>query len=406
MSIISTIKFVVEAPFSLLMPLFHLQEPTGPYKVGTTTYDWTDMLRPEEKCNRVDAKRELMVQVWYPAENTENLKEAPYLKDTPEIIRGLEKYFFIKPFLLRRLKDVQSNSFINAKLSSKSDKYPVLIFSHGMAGFRNQNTFQAEELASHGYIVVAVDHSYYAAATVFSDGRVAESIISTDVKSNDFTLEFGDKNNETWVKDIQFVLDKLEEINNKGNDNLFSGRLDMEKIGLFGHSFGGATAAQLLLKDSRVKAGINMDGAFYGSVIPETGIEKPFLLMLSEQYMMSTDLEKLEKKLKMFGIKGEKLKEYLELYAEYERRRKKAMAGGAYSLIIKKTTHLSYSDIQLYTPLMAIIHKQKKIHKVINDLSLTFFNKYLKEESTASLENVAHKYNNVELGETKEKLVF
>ncbi|WP_051153527.1 hypothetical protein [Ruminiclostridium papyrosolvens] len=77
MSIFSTIKFVVEAPFSLLMPLFELQEPTGPYKVGTTTYDWTDTSRLEEKCNGGDSKRELMVQVWYPAENenTENLKK-------------------------------------------------------------------------------------------------------------------------------------------------------------------------------------------------------------------------------------------------------------------------------------------------------------------------------------------
>lgn len=188
MSLYSTVKFVVEAPFSLLMPLFHLQEPTGPYKVGTITYDWTDSSRREEKCNGADVKRELMVQVWYPAENTENLKKAPYTKDAPEIIRGLEKYYFIKPFLLRKLKDVQTHSFINAQLSSKSVKYPVLIFSHGMVGSRNQNTFQAEELASHGYIVVAVDHPYYAAATVFSDGRVAESTISTDVNSSDFSL--------------------------------------------------------------------------------------------------------------------------------------------------------------------------------------------------------------------------
>ncbi|WP_051153526.1 alpha/beta hydrolase family protein [Ruminiclostridium papyrosolvens] len=301
---------------------------------------------------------------------------------------------------------MQTNSFINAQVLSKSEKYPVLIFSHSMTGFRNQNTFQSEELASHGYIVVAVDHPYYAAATVFSDGRVAESTISTDVNSNDFSLEFGDKNNDTWVRDVEFVLDKLEEINNKDNDNLFSGRFDMEKIGVFGHSFGGATAAQLLLKDSRVKAGINMDGTFYGSDIPETGLEKPFLLMLSEQYMMSTDLVKLEKKLKMFGIKGEKLKEYLALYAEYERRRKKAMAGGAYSLIIKKTTHLSYSDIYLYTPLMALLHKPKKVHRVIIDFTLTFFNKYLMEDSTASLENAALKYNNVEIAGTKKELVF
>ncbi len=405
MSIFSTIKFVVEAPFSLLMPLFELQEPTGPYKVGTTTYDWTDTSRQEEKCNG-DVKRELMVQVWYPAENIENLKKAPYIKDAPEIIRGLEKFYLIKPFLLRRLKDVQTHSFINAQLSSKSDKYPVLIFSHGMTGFRNQNTFQAEELASHGYIVVAVDHPYYAAATVFSNGRVAESTISTDVDSHDFSLEFGDKNNETWVKDVQFVLDKLEEINSKGNDNPFSGRFDMEKVGMFGHSFGGATAAQLLLKDSRVKAGINMDGAFFGSDIPETGIEKPFLLMLSEQNKMTTDLEKVEKKLKMFGIKGERLKEYLALYAECERRMKKAMAGGAYSIVIKKTTHLSYSDAYLYTPLMAIIHKPKKIHKVINDFSLIFFNKYLMEDPTASLENAAHKYNNVEIAGIKKEFVF
>ncbi|HEX2925621.1 MAG TPA: alpha/beta fold hydrolase [Ruminiclostridium sp.] len=403
LKLVSFMKFLIEALISLVMPVFSFKEPSGPYKVGTVTYDWIDTCRSEEAAKNHDDKRELMVQVWYPAEATDSMVRAPYIKDVWEIVKGLEKYFLIKPYLLRHLKDVKSNSYVKAKIKNDQRKYPVLIFSHGMTGFRNQNTFQVEELASHGYVVAAIDHSYYAAATVFSDGRIVESRLSTDPSSSDYSLEFGDKHMDTWVGDVQFVLGKLKEIDKKDPENIFTDRLDLDKIGMLGHSYGGATAAQLLIKDSRVKAGINMDGAFFGTAIPDTGLRKPFMMMVSQQAMMACDLNKLEKGLRMYGIKGDRLKEYIEFYAETDRRRKKALSGGGYSLIVKKTTHLSYSDFCLYTLLLSISQKPHSLHKIINDFTLTFFDKYIKGDKSASLENTAGKYKNVKLAQTKSK---
>jgi dienelactone hydrolase len=92
-----------------------------------------------------------------------------------------------------------------------------------------------------------------------------------------------------WSADIAFVLDQLERLNRPDASGKFTGRLDMTRVGVFGHSFGGATAAQFCHDDSRCKAGINLDGAPFGSVIRE-GLHLPFLFVLSGQ-IHSSDAE-------------------------------------------------------------------------------------------------------------------
>jgi predicted dienelactone hydrolase len=84
-----------------------------------------------------------------------------------------------------------------------------------------------------------------------------------------------------WIADIAFVLDRLERLNSSDASGKFAGRLDMSRVGIFGHSFGGATAAQFCHEDSRCKAGVDVDGTPHGSVI-QAGINRPFLFLLSD----------------------------------------------------------------------------------------------------------------------------
>ncbi|EPR11977.1 alpha/beta hydrolase family protein [Ruminiclostridium papyrosolvens] len=397
-SIFSFLYLLIAVVLPALLPVFSLEKPTGPYQVGTVTYDWTDENRLEAATKDPGDKRELMVQVWYPAEKTENMKRAPYIKELLEVAKGFEKQTGLPSLLFSHLKYVKSNSYLSAKLSVKQQKYPLLIFSHGFGATRNINTFEVEELASHGYIVVGIDHTYDAAATVFSNGRVA--LYNGDNKkmiTEDF--EKMDGHNEIWVKDVQFVLDKIEEINKKDPLNIFTGKIDLDKIGMFGHSYGGATAGQIVMRDSRVKAGINMDGAFVGSPISEKGLGKPFMIMDAEMTMNTYkgDYTTLDKG----GIKADLRKKYEDYFAKMYIKRNNAIANEGYSLLINNTQHLSYTDLSLFTPVIAIGYNPHDVHRIINDFTLTFFSKYLLEDSSASLENTAKKYKNIVFTQTK-----
>jgi dienelactone hydrolase len=148
-------------------------------------------------------------------------------------------------------------------------------------------TTLAEDLASHGYIVVGFDAPYRTGVVVFPDGRV---MTRTPENNPERCLELAGPGQArcvgklltAWTADIGFALDRLERLNGFDATGKFTGRLDMTRVGVFGHSFGGATAAQFCHDDSRCKVGIDLDGAPFGSVIQE-GLHQPFLFVLSDQ---------------------------------------------------------------------------------------------------------------------------
>ena len=84
-------------------------------------------------------------------------------------------------------------------------------------------------------------------------------------------------------KGCSFVLNELEKLNKNDRKNLFINRMDLNQIGMFGHSYGGATAVQMLMKDDRIKAAVNMDGTLYGEKIEETGVEKPLMILMGKK---------------------------------------------------------------------------------------------------------------------------
>ncbi|OIB00929.1 carboxylic ester hydrolase [Paenibacillus sp. LC231] len=390
----TTVMFLyasVMVALPLLLPVFAFHQPQGPYPVGTAVYHFIDNDRPDEYSVDPTDHRELMVQFWYPSEPETGEEAAPYIRNVAAITQGLEQALSFPAWTLSHLGLVETHAYSNAPLSSMEQEYPILIFSHGMTGFRNQNTFQIEELASHGYIVVGIDHAYDAAATVYPDGR--EVLINKHQLSG---FEALDEHMTLWTQDVSFILNRLEQLNRQDEQDRFTGRLDLERIGMFGHSYGGATAAQMLLKDSRIKAAINMDGTLYGEPIPSTGLNKPYLQMNGEK---SIDKSKFDNSLDQAMVQSGHTREYYEdFWEETVKRRMNALQGGGYAMTIPHTSHMSYTDFHLFSPLLPNPGEDPEaVHRIINEVSVAFFDQHLKGIRHKAMDELAKKYPDIKL---------
>ena len=261
-----------------------LPAPTGPYAVGRAIYDWTDDANLDTLAPVPGTKRELLVWIWYPSAAGQSAAMDDYV---PRQMREAAEFFGGPMGLVTRgISKVHGHSTRNSDVSPRERSYPVAIMRAGASAEIWKYSTLAEDLASNGYIVVGFDAPYRTNAVVFPDGRVRRR-----TPENNAELCEGQAPAQqelcvsrvmtAWTSDIGFVLDRLERLNGSDSSGKFTGRLDMTRVGVFGHSFGGATAAQFCHDDSRCKAGIDVDGAPFGSVVRE-GMDKPFLFLLSD----------------------------------------------------------------------------------------------------------------------------
>ncbi|OOQ87298.1 PAF acetylhydrolase family protein [Penicillium brasilianum] len=165
----------------------------------------------------------------------------------------------------------------------KGSDYPLVLFSSGLGNSRLLYSAMAQQLSSTGYIVITIDHPYDAGIVTFPDNS---TILAANITTD--TQILGDL--DVRVKDVSFVLDQV----NRPSviSRLIPGRtrgLDTSKVGIYGHSLGGATAAEAMLSDSRLVGGINLDGTFFGSVV-DRGLDKPFMIMSHEGKNVTTDV--------------------------------------------------------------------------------------------------------------------
>lgn len=269
----------LEHSFSVTLPV-----PSGPLPVGRTTLVWqdssfTDPLAP------AGTRRELFVWVWYPAAPAASAASADYLPPAWRRAMASSTGMLISKFLTRDLSRVHAHSFDSPEVSAALPAYPVVLFRPGLSALTADYTTLVEDLASHGYVVVGLDAPYRTFVVVLPDG----SVVRRSPANNPETLPadqqpaLATKLVTAWVADARFVVDRLQVLNTSSSSsaNRFSGRLDLSALGFFGHSLGGATAAQFCHDDSRCKAGIDMDGAPFGSVVQE-GLHQPFLFLMSD----------------------------------------------------------------------------------------------------------------------------
>jgi predicted dienelactone hydrolase len=261
-----------------------LPTPTGPFAVGRATYVWTDDAHVDMLEPAPETKRELLVWMWYPAAASQSRAVDDYV---PAHIRAaIGNPSNPLQFLTRDLSKVRGHSVRDADWSPQPRSYPVVIMRAGASAGVVGYSALAEDLASHGYVVVGFDAPYRTSIVALPDGRVLRR---TQENNPERCGELQGAEQErcigrvmtAWTADISFVLDRLERLNTADASGTLTGRFDLTRVGVFGHSLGGATAAQFCHDDPRCKAGIDIDGAPHGSVI-QAGLEQPFMFLLSD----------------------------------------------------------------------------------------------------------------------------
>lgn len=398
--VIGTVYVVVAVGLPVMLPVFKMAEPSGPYAIGTTTYHWIDEKREETMTDDPSDKRQLMVQIWYPAQPSGSEKKAAYIPNLSGLQTAVQQKFGVPGSLLDYLRGITTHASIDAKVSNGQPNYPVLLFAHGFPGTRYTNTSQVEELASHGYIVACIDYSYYAFATMFPDDELV--LLSDKVPGLTDWDRWDQLVSEIWVPDTLFVLNQIEQLNARDPDGILQGKLDLANVGMFGHSFGGAAAAQTLLADQRFKAGMNMDGTLFGKGDLKYGLKQPFLMMNAKTSEMTSTDEPNDEELRQNGMTR---KDYDFIAKEAQMRKNNLLNNGGYSVTIDHLDHLSFTDLYLLSPFFQWSHQMTpgQAHAIINAYTLAFFDKHLKGKTDTLFDNPTSPFPEVKLSypETK-----
>jgi predicted dienelactone hydrolase len=354
-----------------LIPVFTLPNPGGSYSVGTETFHWVDSSRMEwftdENPNDV---REIIVQVWYPAFKNAKMNPEPYLDFIDLRAKTLAGAGAIPEFFPSHLNHIYTNSFKNIPIIKSDQLMPVVIFSHGITGTRHLHQAMYEFLVSRGFIVLALDHSFDANLTIFPDGHLADyrsNITGHPDSSNVRTMQMN-----TRVADISFILDQLDKIQSGKIESQINAKIDLERVAVGGHSYGGSTATVVSQRDNRIKACFSLDS--WISPIPQEtiddGIHIPFLFMGRPTWDGS---------------------DYPGNYPRLD----SLMAHSSnpkYRLIIKGTKHLDYSDIPLFSPIIGYVldvgsNPAALTVSLINELVHGFLVKHLLGESNDIFDN-------------------
>lgn len=382
--------YILAAFLPYNMPIFNVPEPTGTYKTGTKQLAFINNTREETWTKEEGDFPNISVRVWYPAKSVEGYKKTGYMKSSDIVFNYLN---FVK-----------TNSYWNAEISDSENQFPIIIFSHGGGGFNVQNTIQMEELASHGYIVFSLGHAYESAVSNYPDGTYIKSTWEgiepqiremnkaariTRVLQNQYegdTLTLSERKDvmrkvhrETpvelislrhWAADTHFFMDELKKMNNDKAD-VFSRKMDLDKIGIFGMSFGGATAIHAGIHDNRIKAVIDFDGYAFGDVIDD-GLEAP-LMMISRHSSAGRD-------------------EVIYLQAKQE----------AYSVLINGASHANFNDSYLWMKSFRPFFigklgtiEPERMNTILNSYTLSFFNKHLKDIDNSLLDSETSEFPEV-----------
>ncbi|MGW1607307.1 alpha/beta hydrolase family protein [Streptomyces eurythermus] len=315
------------AAWAFPVPVF--PEPSGRFPVGTRVVQWTDPHRPEGFTADPHDRRTVVVQLWYPAQNSPaGAQRARYLGRTEHEARtvadALAGQVGLPGFLVDGVPSARTHAVFDAPVAGGAGRFPVVLFSPGSGGVRTQNTAWAEDLASHGYVVAALDHPYDSAAVVLADGRTIRSrTSSTGDRAKDDDLAAG------WTAvraaDLSFVLTRLDRLDRGETTDPLTGRLDTGRVAVTGHSMGGAAALQAARQDRRFDAVIDLDGYPHGPASPP--LRRPVLALTA-------------------AITPETDPRYLPRLA-------KALEAGtetSYRLTIPGAAHLTFMDGPLYLP--------------------------------------------------------
>ncbi|MDH3651111.1 MAG: hypothetical protein OEQ53_15595, partial [Saprospiraceae bacterium] len=342
-----------------------LLKPTGNFRIGQRTFFYNKQKSGNDRL--------LSFQVWYPT-NLESENKLPFR--TEEVISSVSDFLGIPNFSISYFSEIESNTILNAP-TIPSKVFPVLIYNHGYGGFTQVYQTVFEDLASHGYIIVSIGHENESALLIKENGEVIrngpdnefyakrapelsgaeigrwQSVIlnSNNIDENTEAyrkmLKLTPLHNEStnlWESDTKAVIDILEAINNEGEE--LAGIFDFDRIGIFGHSLGGATAGQMCFGNTPIKAGINLDGFQFGDLFSNK-LEVPFMFVSSNQ-------------------EGDR---YLRAFTFIKNSKQ-----DCYQISIEGFSHDNFTDLKY------IIEGDKEAMELQRTLVRVFFDKYLKDK--------------------------
>jgi len=234
-----------------------LPEPRGRVCLGKASYQVIDTTRSQINADGKISPRELSIKVWYPMESTSGGKRSDYMnaKISAHVKTTLSQALGID---LNNASDLQTHTKEGGKPLTKNS-YPLVLLSPGRSAVVEQYSSLAEDLASHGVVVVGVDHPYISGPTFLNNGQVAFTAKEPEFATIDEAtiaqiIAHNTAEQAILTADLRSVLDWLQLPGRIGS------RLDFSRVAAFGHSYGGAAAWLSSRSDPRVHAAINMDG--------------------------------------------------------------------------------------------------------------------------------------------------
>ncbi|QCK16132.1 alpha/beta hydrolase family protein [Mangrovivirga cuniculi] len=394
--LILSVLIIIGWTLPMALPVFSLPKPTGPYQVGTQMVHFKTNM-DESITKDPSDKRELMIKVWYPSNaNTSSLEGEKYIDNASRV--GFATKYGLPPSALNYLDYVKTYAYNEIPVAEK--KYPVLIFSHGYGSKATGYYALLTEIASHGYVIINMNHTFESLGVTFPDGRqeyfdysfqneissgsmeVIEPVINAFRKGLDYEQRhpivkvaainyFEGDIQDRWANDMQITIDQLEEWNSKG---LLKDKLELDKIGVIGHSVGGGSVGKVALRDHRVKAAVNLDGNQWGELIDSIH-HIPFLYVSAD---WPEDHEDINSHI------------YINKSTDY-----------FYEIKLLNSGHPDFMDIPFMVPVNSLAGTGEIDPylgtEIITKLTTAFFDKHLKNSQAASLKELDKKYELLEM---------
>lgn len=335
---------------------FELPASTGTYTVGRTVFQWVDSSRPEILTEDPNDPREVSAMIWYPAESGTGVI-AGYFPNLSSLSDALVQSGEVKWWEVFGLRFIRSESPLDANPVKAEHPFPVVIFSPGNGTNVEFYSSLANEIASHGYLVIGINHPYDVPAVQLSNGEVAPYDRDQWSLSAEAHQAYIAERMKVRTADVLFALEQLEEMNAGGP---FAGIMDLDAVAAAGHSLGGITSSEACKADSRFKACLNFDGIQRGGPfsMEETAIppEQPFLFLTKEPQLHRRLLER-------FGSMPE-----------------------SYWIVVHGASHQSFTDGPLLQPsLLPGVNRADQLMGSIQKYTLAFLEHTLKGQSNALL---------------------
>ncbi len=406
---LGVLLLAIAAALPIALPVFRFPDPAGPYAIGTVTYHLVDTSRAEAFGPDSSQRRQLMVQVWYPALPTVSAHRAAYIPDANIVTTAFAHVQRKRALLFTQLKYVTTHAVLAIPVAVDQPRWPVLIFVEGATGFRQMNTFQVEHLVSNGYIVVAIDQPGAAAVVVFPDGHQAVGLtvpqfhemvrpaympVSGDGLRDRVLLPNGTMLHDNSIvpylaQDVSFTLNQLGALDSADPTGTLVGKLDLQRVGAFGVSLGGIVVGESCRRDDRLRACLVLDAPMSTAVVA-SGLRQPAMWITRDAASMRFEREHA----------GGWPEAEIEAHQASVRAAYNGLKGAGYVVRMLGMFHSNFTDIAIWTPLarhLAIAGpiNADRAHDIVNAYSLAFFNKHVLGRPSTLLSGAATRFPEV-----------